>query len=59
MPSQYPTICPQRALMFINKLDAIKQLEFESTETHHTVGSIGVRQQSSILANISAYKQNN
>lgn len=39
--------------MFINKLDdIIKQLEFENTETHHTAGCIGVRRQSSILANI-------
>lgn len=45
--------------MFINKLDdTIKQLEFEDTETHHTVGCIGAGHQSSILANITAYKQN-
>jgi len=30
MPGQYPTIRPQRALMFINKLDdTVKQPEFE------------------------------
>lgn len=38
--------------------DAIKQLEFENTETHHTVGCICVRQWGATLAKVTAYKQN-
>lgn len=57
MPNQYPTLCPQRALMFINKLsDTIKQFEFVNTETLLAV--LVSDKRSSILANITAYKQN-